>query len=150
MWVLPPLMIWCHTQRPPAVNGMTALHHHQIHQVSWRRLVLSRQKKTIYREEHFVLHYSAVSIHSGHTCLKTEKTCKNERKMLFTWTAELWENDQHINSNRDFSMIISSQNVWACLKHQSTMTSITWSVNLQAQRWRQAIKSYMITWSRRQ
>lgn len=65
-------MTRCHAQRPPAVEGLTALHHYQVNQVSWRRLVVRRQQKTVQGEEDFVLHHSTVSIHTGHTCLKTE------------------------------------------------------------------------------
>lgn len=66
-------MTRCHTQRPPAVEGLTALHHYQVNQVSWRRLVVRRQQKTVQGEEDFLLHHSTVSIHTGHTCLKTEE-----------------------------------------------------------------------------
>lgn len=40
--------------------------------MSWRRLVVRRQQKTVQGEEDFLLHHSTVSIHTGHTCLKTE------------------------------------------------------------------------------
>lgn len=72
MLVLIPLMTRCHTQRPPAVEGLTALHHYQVNQVSWRRPVVRRQQKTVQGEEDFVLHHSTFSIHTGHMCLKTE------------------------------------------------------------------------------
>lgn len=71
-----------HAQRPPAVEGLTALHHDQVNQVSWRRLVVRRQQKTVQGEEDFLLHHSTVGIHTGHTGLKT---CRREHLCPGFW-----------------------------------------------------------------
>lgn len=75
-------MTRCHAQGPPAVEGLTALHHYQVNHVSWRRLVVRRQQKTVQGEEDFVLHHSTVSIQTGHTCLKQKNVQKGQKKLL--------------------------------------------------------------------
>lgn len=65
-----PLKAGCHAQGPPTVEGLTALHHYQVDQVPWQRLVVGRQQQRVQAEEHIVLNHSNITIHAGHTHLE--------------------------------------------------------------------------------
>lgn len=66
-----PLSAWGQAQGPPIVQGLTALHHYEVDQVPWQRMVVGRQQQRVQAEEHTVLHYTFFTIQTGHMHLET-------------------------------------------------------------------------------
>lgn len=79
-------MAGCHTQGPPTVEGLTALHHYQVDQVPYQRLVVGRQQQRVQAEEHTFLHHSTVSIHAGHMHLERKEVIRFITKQGFNIT----------------------------------------------------------------